>query len=363
MPRAQATAVALLAGLLLGGCGSSHPAGSTAARAGTSASSATGTALVAIGAGLEGPAGLKASVYARGLPTVAAVAYDPHGRLWAAAAGLSTHGRDGVYLIAHPGAHPQRVISGLDDPLGLVWYGGRLYVSSVGRVSVYSDFTGSRFRHQVALIHGPVRMGENNDLVLSPSGRFVMGITVTCDHCRPRSRYSGSIVSFRPNGSDLQLYAARIRAPVGLAFYPGTSELLATINQRDDLGARTPGDWLAVIPPGSDWRFPGCYGQGGAACAGVPAPLASLDQHAAVGSVVVVTGQLGPAVGTAALVAEWQTSKVARVALRGHGSGLRGTPSVMLRGMRDPLALALAPDGSLIAGDWGTGVIYRITRA
>ncbi len=318
---------------------------------------------MSIGAGLRGPEGLQASIYARGVPTVAALTFDAQGRLWAAAAGLSAHAHDGVYLIAQPGARPVRVIGGLDDPLGLVWLHGRLYVSSVGRVTAYSGLQGTRFAHRQTIIQGPLAHAENNDLVLAPDGRFVMGITATCDHCQPTSQWSGSIVSFRPNGSDLRLYASRIRAPVGLDYFPGTSDLFVTMNQRDDLGARTPGDWLAVVRPGTDWRFPGCYGQGGAACAGVPRPIAVLDQHAAVGSLVIVTGQLGPTVGTAALVAEWQTAKVARVALVQGGSGYRGgSPEAWLRGLRNPLALVLAPGGSVLVGDWGTGIVYRITR-
>ena len=105
--------------------------------------------LVPIGAGIQGSAGLRATVYAKGLPDVATFAYDAEGELWAAAAGLSNHRYDGVYLISKPGARPRRVISGLDDPLGLLWYEGRLYVSSVGRVSVYSHFNGRSFtRHK-----------------------------------------------------------------------------------------------------------------------------------------------------------------------------------------------------------------------
>jgi hypothetical protein len=317
---------------------------------------------VPIGAGIEGAPGLQASVYARGVPTVAAFAFDSRGRLWAAAAGLSAHSHDGIYLITHRGARPRRVASGLDDPLGLVWRAGRLYVSSVGRVTAYSDFTGTRFMHRVTVLHGPVSHGENNDLVLSPAGRFLMGVTATCDHCVPSSKWSGSIASFRPDGSDLRLYAARIRAPVGLAYYPGTSDLFVTMNQRDDLGAKTPGDWLAVVAAGTNWRFPECYGQGGAACAGVPAHIAALDRHAAVGPVVIVTGQLGQSVGTAALVSEWQTSKVERVALVRRGAGFTGSAGVWLKGLRNPLAMALGPSSSVLVGDWGTGVIYRIAQ-
>ncbi len=315
-----------------------------------------------IGAGLHGQAGLHATVYARSMPNVAAFAFDARGRVWAAAAGLTGHRHDGVYLIARPGQHPVRVIAGLKDPLGLVWRADRLYVSSVGRVSVYSDLQGTHFAHARTLIRGPVRGGENNGLVLLPDGRFAMGITASCDHCLPKERYSGSIVSFRPDGSGLLLYAARIRAPVGLALFPGTSTLFVSMNQRDDLGTGTPGDWLAVVAPGSDWRSPDCYGQAGSECARVPKPLAVLDKHAAVGPVVILTGQLGPAVGTSALVSEWQTAKVARVALTADRSSFRGTVSTWLTGIRNPLALAIAPHRSVLVGDWATGVVYRVSE-
>jgi glucose/arabinose dehydrogenase len=299
-------------------------------------------------------------VYAKGPPTTAAFAFDPQGRLWLTAAGLETHTDDGVYVIAKPGGQALKVISGLDDPLGLAWYAGKLYVASVGRVDVFAGFNGRRFTRHSKLLTGPVAGGENNLLVMAPDGRFVMGITATCDHCTPSSKLSGSIVSFRANGSDLRLYAARIRAPFGLAYLPGTSDLFVTMNQQDNLGARTPGDWLAVVREGQSWGFPNCYGQGGAACVGVPAPIAVLDKHAAVGGVAIVTGQLGATVGTSAIVPEWEQSKVQRVALTKEGSHYTGTVTPLLTGIRNPLAIVLAAKRSLLIGDWATGTIYRI---
>jgi glucose/arabinose dehydrogenase len=317
---------------------------------------------VSIGAGLKGPAGLRASVYAQGPPTTAAFALDPQGRLWVSAAGLETHTDDGVYMIANAGATPLRVIAGLDDPLGLAWYEGRLYVASVGRVDVYSGFNGRRFTQHSKLLAGPAAGAENNLLAMAPDGRFLMGITATCDHCRPSSKYAGSIVSFAPNGSGLRLYASRIRAPFGLAFYPGTSDLLVTMNQQDNLGAQTPGDWLAVVAEGQDWRFPECHGQGGSACEGVPAPTAVLDKHAAVGGVAIVTGQLGSALGTSAIVPEWEQGKVQRVALSRSGSSFSGSVTPFLTGIGNPLAVVLAPDRSLLVGNWQTGTIYSIQQ-
>jgi glucose/arabinose dehydrogenase len=135
------------------------------------------------------------------------------------------------------------------------------------------------------------------------------------------------------------------------------------MNQRDDLGARTPGAWLAVVRQGQRWGFPGCYGQGGAACAGVPAPVAALDPHGAVGGVAIVTGQLGPAAGPAALVAEWQAGRVQRVALSRSAGGYTGSVTPFLRGIANPLPVLATPDGAVLVGDWKTGRIYRVARA
>jgi glucose/arabinose dehydrogenase len=343
-----------LAGFALAGCGSGG-AGSTS----TAKSSAS--ALVSIGAGLEGPAGLHASVYAKGPRTTAAFAFDHQGRLWVSAAGLETHSDDGVYMIAKVGAPALQVISRLDDPLGIVWDQGRLYVASVGRVDEYSDFNGKRFTHHHEILHGPAAGAENNLLVLAADGRLLMGITATCDHCRPSSQYAGSIVSFRPNGSDLRLYAGHIRAPFGLTYLPGTSNLFVTMNQQDNLGAQTPGDWLAAVAEGQDWRFPECHGQGTSACTGVPAPTAVLDKHAAVGGVAILTGQLGASIGTSAIVPEWNVAKVQRVALTRTSSGYRGTVTPFLTGLSNPLAITLGPNRALLVGDWATGTIYSIT--
>jgi glucose/arabinose dehydrogenase len=205
--------------------------------------------------------------------------------------------------------------------------------------------------------------GENNNLLLASDGRLIMGITASCDHCKPTSRYSGSIVSFNQNGSDLRLYASDIRAPFGLAFLPGTSELFASMNQRDDLGKKTPGDWLSLVREGEDWGSPECYGQGGAACRGVPRPTAVLDKHGAVGGIAIIDGQLAAGAGTSAIVAEWAVSKVERVALRKSGASYSGSVSDFLTGIRNPLAVGRARDGSLLVGDWSTGTIYRIAAA
>jgi len=198
--------------------------------------------------------------------------------------------------------------------------------------------------------------------VLGADGRMRMGISAPCEHCAPSSKWSGAIIAFRSDGTDLRVYASAIRAPVGLAYFPGTQDLFVTMNQRDDLGAKTPGDWLAVVSEGTAWGFPGCYGQGGSVCRDVPAPTAVLDKHAAAAGVAIATGQLGSAVGTAALVAEWATGTVLRVALERNGSAYKSTVAPLLTGVGRPVAVLIGRDGALLVGDWTSGTIYRVSR-
>jgi len=238
-----------------------------------------------------------------------------------------------------------------------------LYASSAAGVVVYGGFDGSAFATARTILTVPAGAGEVNGLALGPDGRLVVGISAPCDACQPTSDESAAILSFLPDGSDPRVYASGIRAAVGLAFFPGTDSLLVTMNQRDDLGEATPGDWLAVVSEGQDWGFPDCYGQASAKCAALPAPVAVLDQHAAVSGVAVVTGQLGAGVGTTALVAEWAKGKIQRVALNDDGSIAASSGTTFLTGLTSPVPLATGPDGAIYVGDWGSGVIYRIAAA
>jgi glucose/arabinose dehydrogenase len=351
----------LLLTLVVAGC-SSATAGSTGAPAGPSATPAA-TALTAIGAGLQGPEGLAATVYATGLSHVSAFAVDTDGRVWAATAAYTDAGTDAVYLIPSAGATPVEVIAAQHTPLGLVWSGETLFVASAGRVDAYRGFADGAFASHATVLTLPADVGEVNGLALSSSGRLVLGVSAPCDACTSTTEDAAAVLSFLPDGSDLQVVAGGIRAPVGLAYDPGTGDLFVTMNQRDDLGDATPGDWLSVVRSGQAWGFPDCYGQGGSVCDGVPSPVAVLDKHAAVSGVAIVTDGLGASIPPSALVAEWATGVVLRVALVHDGSTWTGTVEPFLTGLTQPVPVISAPDGAVLVGDWGTGMIYRIAAA
>jgi glucose/arabinose dehydrogenase len=301
-------------------------------------------------------------VYARGIKHISALAEDADGRIWVATATGTTDDADAaVSVVPRAGARPVTVIDDVDTPLGLVWLDDALFVARRGGVERYSGFDGTSFAEHHAVLTLPDDVGEVNGLALSADGHFVVGVSAPCDACTPTSQWSASVISFLPDGSDARVYASGLRAAVGLAYFPGTNDLFATLNQRDDLGARTPGDWLALLADGQRWGFPKCYGQGGKVCDGVPEPVAALDPHAAVSGVGIVTGQLGAKLGTGAVVAEWMTGTVKFVSLTKNGDGYTGRATTLLEGLSHPMPVLVTRAGALLVGDWGTGRIVQIT--
>jgi hypothetical protein len=224
--RSLAALVLVVASCTGGAVGTASKSAGTGAAAATASSPPAGD-LVSIGAGLDGLAGLSATVYATGLTSASAFAIDPEGRLWVGTADYTDSGKDGIYLVPSAGATPIEVISDAHTPLGLLWDSGSLYVAAAGGVDAYSAFNGTTFADKRTILTLPGGVGEVNGLVLGPDGRMRLGVSSPCDSCTPTLADSAAVLSFNPDGTDLQVEAGDIRAPVGLAYYPGTSDLLA----------------------------------------------------------------------------------------------------------------------------------------
>ena len=194
---------------------------------------------------------------------------------------------------------------------------------------------------------------------------MLMGISAPCDHCTPTLSQSAAVLAVGTDGSNPTVVASGIRAPVGLTYFPGTQDLFATMDQRDDLGAATPGDWLGIVRTGQRWGFPDCYGQSTGPCATAPKPVAVLDPHGAVSGLAFVTGDrsspVGAVVGDAALVAEWAKAEVQLVRLTRHGTSYTATVATFLSGLKNPVPVLTEPDGSVLVGDWGSGTVYRVS--
>ena len=61
---------------------------------------------------------------------------------------------------------------------------------------------------------------------------------------------------FQVKDGALAEYASGLRNAVGLAFYPGTNDLFASVNERDGLGDNLPPDYFTYVKPGGFYGYP-----------------------------------------------------------------------------------------------------------
>ena len=316
---------------------------------------------------------------ASGIPFATNVTFDARGGMWVTSGAPFTQAGDGVWYVAHAGAKPVHVIRGTLTALGLTWFRGRLYVASTlsrvtGIVSRYSGFDGRRFAHRRVVIpaisiglHGLGTIAPGPQRPALPRRRRRAG-RLAGGHVT-----SGTVVSFKGDGSDLRIEAKGLRGPFGLAFVPGTASLLVTDNGRDDLGAQRPPDELNLVRDvtraAPDFGFPDCYDQGGPACADSggadsaparPRRGRRRRRHARLGwpgADRLRRRERLDRAGCRRAGARCGASSCAGV----PGGGYDATGSVFATGFaeQDPLGTAIGPGGALYVTLFGTGAVVR----
>ncbi|MEP6954287.1 MAG: hypothetical protein ABI950_09535 [Solirubrobacteraceae bacterium] len=315
---------------------------------------------------------------ATGIPYATNVVFDARGGMWVTSGAPFHESGDGVWYVATPGAKPVHVIRDTLLALGLTWYRGRLYVVSqvggrAGVVDRYRGFDGRRFathRRVVPLI--PVYQHPLGTIVPGSQNRLYLGVGAEQDANAGGHVTSGTVVSFRGDGTDLRIEARGVRGPFGLAFIPGTASLLVADNGRDDLGARRPPDELNLVRDVTrgavDFGFPGCSNAGNSVCASTVRPLSLLRPHSAPGGVAVARNWRGR--GLTAFVAENGAvypgvnagRRITAVQLKRRAGGGYDTRKYTLAAGfadQDPLGLAVGPDGGLYVTLFRTGGVVR----
>ncbi len=195
-----------------------------------------------------------------------------------------------------------------------------------------------------------------------------------------------AILEYNPDGTGFRLYATGIRNAVGIAIHPETSELWASVNERDGLGDDLVPDYITrvreggfygwawyYIGPNQDPRHAGKFPE---LRDKVIVPDVLLQSHSASLQMCFYTGKMFPSEykndGFAAQHGSWNRArrtgyKVIRVPqTRGVPTGeyedfMTGfvTPEGDVWGR--PVGVAVARDGSLLVSDDGSNTIWRIT--
>jgi glucose/arabinose dehydrogenase len=296
-------------------------------------------------------------VVAKGIPFATNLVFDPAGGMWVTSGAGGSNGSDGVWYVPKGGT-PRHVVRHLTTALGLRWAGGTLYVSHItsrsnGRVTAFTGFDGTRFAtHSIAL--DGLRVGRHtmDSIVLGPDGRLYVGVGSTYDnHGRP-----GRVVSWVPGEHTPTLEATGLRNPYGLAFHGADQRV--TDNGRDALGETRPPEELDAFDPAGpvvDFGFPRCFDQGGAACAGKRAPLATFPAHASTDGLAVKGDVAYVAQNGSTIRKHAVGNDVQRVDLR-TGKRTRVWKSPVAH---DPLGAEIGPDGELYVTLFLSGKVVR----
>jgi glucose/arabinose dehydrogenase len=315
---------------------------------------------------------------ADGIPYATNVAFDARGGMWVTSGAPFHEAGDGVWYVPRAGARPIHVIHDTLTALGLTWFRGRLYVVSqrgarTGIVARYSGFDGRRFaggRRVVLAI--PVWQHPLGTIAPGPAGRLNLGVGAEQNALAGGHQTSGTVVSFKGDGSDVRIEATGLRGPYGLAFIPRSASLLVTDDGRDDLGPSRPPDELNLVRDvtrkAPDFGFPACSDLGGPACRTTTAPLVALPAHSTPGGVAVAPDWGGR--GLTAFVAEngavapgVTTGRELRLVTlrRRPGGGYDARSSVFAGGFadQDPLGVAMGPGGALYVTLFRTGAVVR----
>ena len=305
------------------------------------------------------PPGFTVSTFASGLEHPTAMAWGPDHRLYV------TQDTGQVVVTRSGSRKPVVAARGLSVPLGLAWLGKSLYVSERGRLSRFT-LRGSSLVGRRTILRGlPYGRHQQDNVVVGPDGRLYLGSGSTCDVCREQDRRSATVLSLRPDGTDLRVVARGTRNPFGLAFQPRTGWLFASVNGQDELGTDAnpePAESVVVVRRGAFYGWPRCWPSYrlrklAGRCRGVTPPVAYLEPHSSADGIAFWRGDL--------FVALWgqylsnrHGRRVVRVRLGANGRATRVT--TFARGFDHPLALVVDRTGALLVVDWGRGVVYRV---
>ena len=335
------------------------------------------------------PPGFGLSVFAQGLSDPRMMAPGPDNMLYVAERGAGRIVRlpdrdgdgvaDGVEVVA----------SGLRAPSSIAFYtDGSLYVGETTRILRLSlpDEAGV-FQVQETIIDGLPSGGHSTRTVLfSPDGAYLfVSVGSSCNVCTESDERRATIMRYNPDGTGGEVYARGLRNAVGITFRPGTDELWATNNGRDQMGDDLPPETVYQVHQGDDAGWPRChagriedpsFGSPGA-CDGVAVPAVEMQAHSAPLGLTFYTGEQFPEEYRGnmfvAFHGSWNRSvptgyKVVRIPI---SDGQAGTVSDFATGWLEtnglywgrPVDVLTGPDGSLFVADDEGGRIYRIFSA
>jgi glucose/arabinose dehydrogenase len=349
---------------------------------------------------LKLPSGFHISVFAEGVASARAMALGANGTVFVGS--MSARGGPVYALVDRNGdgrADEVKIVAtGLQQPAGVAFHNGALYVSSTTRIVRLDDIEDKLDAPPapVDVIKTLPQAGGHTwrFIAIGPDQLMYIGMGAPCNVCeRLDQPMFSTIARMKLDGTGLEIFAHGVRNTVGFDWHPVTHDLWFTDNGRDELGDDLPSDELNVAPsPGLHFGFPYCH-QGDSPdpdfgkkrpCSDFVPPAQKMGAHVASIGMRFYTGTMFPAAyRNAIFIAQhgsWNRSvpagyrvMVAKVDGRKVTSYepfiegfLQGTRSSSPRGATAdqfgrPADVLMLRDGSLLVSDDTGGRIYRVT--
>lgn len=160
------------------------------------------------------------------------------------------------------------LVDHLHSPYGVAWVAGTLYVANTDAIMAF-PFTPGQTRITAPgvkltdLPAGPINHHWTKSLVASPDGsELYVGVgsnsNITENGMDAEEGRAAIYEADRATGAK-RLYATGVRNPTNLAFEPGTGQLFAIANERDEIGPDLVPDYLTAIKDGGFYGWPYSY--------------------------------------------------------------------------------------------------------
>ena len=281
---------------------------------------------------------------ASGIPSPVALAFGA-GKVFVASGGdEQTSKGGGIYLAA--GGGPGTLVP--ESPHfvgGLVWHKGTLYASGDGKLLAYSGWDGSKFAKVKTVFKGPKGFPGFGGITWH-KGRIWAGVMISnfkYDSRKSPQPYAQSVVSLKPNGKDLRVFATGLREPWQLTFVRGVPRPFVSLLAQDNL-KKGPPDYIIHPRAGDDYGFPKCNWNEPKACKPYAKPYLLLPPHSSPMGI----GSIGKTI----YVALFGKQEVDRFKVGAK-------PKPFLTGFAAPVVALGVDRGWVYTGDL-TGAVYRV---
>jgi glucose/arabinose dehydrogenase len=205
------------------------------------------------------PEGFRIEVYASSLATARGLSFAPDGTLFVGS-------KNGEVYAVRPNRETLIVTRGLNMPVGVDFFEGDLYISSLWKiVKIENILANLEGNPQPRVLIDTLPRDRHHGwkfIKVGPDRKLYVPVGAPCNVCKREEERYASILRMNLDGSDLQLVASGVRSTVGFDWHPQTGELWFTDNGRDLMGDNIPPDELNRAPGiGLHFGFPYLHGR------------------------------------------------------------------------------------------------------